>query len=70
MPTKYARARDVAFQWRAEFAKVRRENRSLRKVYVEVARLLPSLPNDETTAALRNAVKNAVFAVPPERADS
>lgn len=61
--TKYAAARDVAFQWRAEYRKVRRENGTLRRVYKEACALLEKLPRDETTSGLRDAVRNAVFAV-------
>ena len=32
MTTKYAKAKDTAFQWRAEYRKVKAENRSLRRV--------------------------------------
>lgn len=67
MSTKYAKARDVAFQWRAEHRKVRQENRSLRKVY-NAARILElSLVNHEphlqALAKLRQALNAAVFAV-------
>jgi len=68
MSTKYAAARDVAFQWRAEYRKVQRENKSLRRVYDEAKVLLDKLPRDEKTAGLRDAVRNAVFAVGGEGA--
>ncbi len=32
MTTKYAKAKDTAYQWRAEYRKVKEENRSLRRV--------------------------------------
>jgi hypothetical protein len=32
MTTKYAKAKDTAFQWRAEYRKVKEENKSLRRV--------------------------------------
>lgn len=32
MTTKYAKAKNTAFQWRAEYLKVKEENRSLRHV--------------------------------------
>ena len=32
MTTKYAKAKDTAFQWRSEYRKVKEENRSLRRV--------------------------------------
>lgn len=63
MATKYAAARDVAYQWRAEYRKVKRENKSLRRVYEEARLLLDKLPRDETTAGLRDALRNAVFSV-------
>lgn len=63
MTTKYAAARDVAYQWRAEYRKAKRENKSLRRVYDEARALLDKMPRDETTAPLRDAVRNAVFAV-------
>lgn len=66
MTTKYAAARDVAYQWRAEFRKTKRENQSLRRVYREAAALLEKLPRDETTFNLRDAVRNAVFVVGSE----
>lgn len=62
MASKYAVARDVAYQWRAEYRKAKRENKSLRRVYAEARALLDKLPRDETTAGLRDAVRNAVFA--------
>lgn len=63
MASKYAAARDVAYQWRAEYRKVKRENKSLRRVYDEARSLLDKLPRDETTAGLRDALRNAVFSV-------
>lgn len=63
MATKFAIARDRAYLWRAEYRKATRENKSLRRVYFEAKRLLEKLPRDETTADLRDAVRNAVFAV-------
>lgn len=63
MTTKYAAARDVAYQWRAEHRKTQRENKSLRRVYFAARALLERLPKDEYTADLRDAMRNAVFAV-------
>lgn len=31
MTTKYAKAKDTAYQWRAEYRKVKEENKSLRR---------------------------------------
>lgn len=63
MATKYAAARDVAYQWRAEYRKTKRENKSLRRVYEEARVLCERLPKDETTSGLRDAVRNAVLFV-------
>lgn len=70
MSTKYAKARDVAFQWRAEHRKLARENKSLRHVYVAAKALLEaieSLPLDVDAAdrrlTLKDACRNAVFAM-------
>jgi len=63
MATKYAAARDVAYQWRAEYRKAKSENKSLRRVYQEARALLKRLPTDETTSGLRDAVRNAVLFV-------
>ena len=67
MTTKYAAARDVAFQWRSEYRKLQRENKSLRRVYAEARALVDKMPRDEVTADLRDAVRNAVFAVGGEQ---
>ena len=77
MVTKYAKARDVAGQWKSELRKAQRENRSLRKVYAAARDLLDeigvhtmltneALPYSLRLAAvdLRNALRNAVFAEP------
>ena len=70
MSTKYAKARDVAYQWRAEHRKLARENKSLRRVYVAAKDLLEAietLPLDVDAAdrrfALKDACRNAVFAL-------
>lgn len=63
MTTKYAKARDIAGQWRSEHQKVKRENASLRRVYTEAKKLVDAMPRDEKTFALRDALRNAVFAV-------
>lgn len=73
MATKYAKARDVAGQWRSEFRKVRRENRSLRAVYVEAKALLEAVgvaAHIAATKRLREALDAAVFAEPPQPGDS
>jgi len=41
--TKYAKARDVAGQWKSELRKAQRENRSLRKVHAAARELLAVL---------------------------
>ena len=79
MTTKYAKARDVAGQWKSELRKAQRENRSLRKVYAAARDLLDemalfghltstNLPADVAAAArdLKSAMRNAVFAEPPK----
>ena len=67
MSTKYAKARDVAFQWRAEHRKVRQENRSLRKVYETAKALSHAIASggefDSELDALRDSLAGAVFAV-------
>ena len=63
MSTKYAKARDIAGQWRSEYQKVKRENASLRRVYAEAKKLADAMPRDEQTFALRDALRNAEFAV-------
>ena len=69
MSTKYAKARDVAYQWRAEHRKTKAENRSLRHVYKEAVKLLQAIeavPLDfvgaEARLSLKSACRNAVFA--------
>jgi hypothetical protein len=69
--TKYAKARDTAGQWKSELRKAQRENRSLRKVYAAAKDVLNIL--DVTgvgcineAVALRDALRNAVFAEPPK----
>lgn len=70
MATKYARARDTAFQWRSEYAKLKKENRSLRSVYKHAKAMSEHLAGgdgtkslDQLARSLRDALKNAVFAV-------
>ena len=43
MSTKYAKARDVAYQWRSECRKLQRENQSLRQVLKSSKLLLHTL---------------------------
>lgn len=77
MSTKYAKARDVAGQWKSELRKAQRENRSLRKVYAAARDLVDEiavhsmLTNEElpyslrfAAVDLRNALRKAVFAEP------
>ncbi len=70
MSTKYAKARGIAYLWRAEHAKLKRENKSLRNVYATAKALLEviaTIPLDVAAAdarfQLRDACRNAVFAV-------
>jgi hypothetical protein len=83
MTTKYAKARDVAGQWKSELRKVQRENRSLRRVYAaardlhdEIAlhtQLTGQRPPDMVLAAardLKDALRNAMFAEVPRAAAS
>lgn len=72
MTSKYAAARDVAFQWRAEHRKVKRENESLRRVYAAAMSLIAEIedmpmpvPAAECRLDLKQACRNAVFAVTP-----
>jgi hypothetical protein len=73
--TKYAKARDVAGQWKSELRKVQRENRSLRKVYAAANLLLDELAIHrqhtgsaepiyvmQAAKALRTVMRSAVFA--------
>jgi hypothetical protein len=69
MGTKYAQARDTAYQWRSELRKVSREIKSLRKVY-DAARALTrkiaaGADHTEALMDLREALDRAVFAVYP-----
>lgn len=77
MSTKYAKARDVAGQWKSELRKAQRENRSLRRVYAAALDLHDELmlhavltridlPGDIAKAAraLKGTMRNAVFAEP------
>lgn len=73
MSTKYAKARDVAYQWRAEQRKVARENKALRDVYFAARALLQAIeavPLQPEAAAMRlhlkSACRNAVFAEPAQ----
>lgn len=80
MTTKYAKARDVAGQWKSELRKVQRENRSLRKVYDKALALLEEmayhklvtgteLGNNYISLAardLRSVMRAALFAQPQQ----
>jgi hypothetical protein len=75
MTTKYAKARDIAGQWKSELRKAQRENRSLRRVYSAArdlndeialhAQLTGTKPPEAIADAwrsLKDALRNAVFA--------
>ena len=70
MSSKYAKARDTAYQWRAEYRKAQTENRSLRSVLRHAQALSDHLEGDvgpktleQLQRALRSALLNARFVV-------
>lgn len=70
MTTKFAKARDTAFQWRSEYRKAKAENRSLRQVYKHAKALSDHLEGDagpksldDLQRALRSSLLNARFMV-------
>ena len=70
MATKYAKARNVAFEWRSEYKTVKRENTSLRRVFLHARALSDHLSGKPSTKtleqlhkALKDSMRNAVFAV-------
>lgn len=76
MSTKYAKARDVAYQWRTECRKVKQENKSLRKVFEASRQLTAFLKTTQVRLPIADAIafdelvnrleavqRSAVFAV-------
>ena len=70
MTTKYAKAKDTALQWRAEYRKVKEENKTLRRVLVAALKYIAgtAIPHTASAeAALRaslvESTKRAVLAI-------
>lgn len=57
MTTKYAKAKDTAYQWRAEYRKVKEENKTLRRVLAAALKYVAatSIPHTASAEAVLRA---------------